>query len=264
MQKDKDEPESDPNPNPNTNANALYEEFVMPDVASSFPFSTFMMVVILCAIKYEDVINHLDEYAHDYKISREMVITLLSLIVGIVALAVWAFYTGYLYWNFLGRKKEARNKILEKEKHALIAIYNTTNGKGWDKNSNWCGAKEIFTWKGVHTYTSGRVKKLILGNNNLVGPLPIEIGDLEVMMELDVRGNKLSGPLPASLVKLTRMEGLYMFDNYFEGIIPAEALLKAFSKLRGIYLFSNKFENNKEAEKVFKEHYAEGECIIYI
>ena len=92
------------------------------------------------------------------------------------------------------------------------------NGDQWIDKTNWLSSKLDFhhSWKGVKLHPkTGRVRKLILAENNLTGNLwrillivfcagsnkfhfklgtiPPEIGDLQELDEIDFRMNKLTG-----------------------------------------------------------------------
>ncbi|KAK4745005.1 hypothetical protein SAY87_011317 [Trapa incisa] len=79
--------------------------------------------------------------------------------------------------------------------------------------------------------------------NNLTGELPMEIGNLKNLGELDLFGNKLSGEIPASLGSCISLEKLYMQDNSFSGSIPS-----TLSSLRGIQAMN--FSNNRLSGQV--------------
>ena len=56
----------------------------------------------------------------------------------------------------------------------------------------------------------------ILHGNNLVGPIPNEIGKLKYLKVLDLGKNQLSGPIPPQLGNLTSLVKMYMeFDILF-------------------------------------------------
>ena len=65
-----------------------------------------------------------------------------------------------------------------------MALYNATDGANWDDNDNWLSDKPIGEWYGITTNDSGRVTKLQLGNNRLVGTLPTELGSLSDLQYL--------------------------------------------------------------------------------
>ncbi|KAJ8601145.1 hypothetical protein CTAYLR_008496 [Chrysophaeum taylorii] len=77
-----------------------------------------------------------------------------------------------------------------------------------------------------------------LSHARLSGSLPLELGRLRRLVELDVSCNKLSGQIPTEITKLTSLTYLSLHDNRFEGAIPFEfGNLRA---LRHLHLWSNR------------------------
>ena len=74
---------------------------------------------------------------------------------------------------------------------ALMALYNSAGGDDWSENTSWGTATPLMTWGRVITDSDGRVTSLELGNNNLVGTLPDELGDLTALTTLYLWGNGL-------------------------------------------------------------------------
>lgn len=62
---------------------------------------------------------------------------------------------------------------------------------------------------------------LYLSNNQLSGPLPANIGDLQYLQYLRLDGNNFSGALPASLADLGKLRELYLDGNNFSGSFPS-------------------------------------------
>ena len=50
---------------------------------------------------------------------------------------------------------------------ALVALYNATDGANWTNNTNWLTNEAISEWHGVVTDGEGRVKRLLLGHNEV-------------------------------------------------------------------------------------------------
>ena len=106
------------------------------------------------------------------------------------------------------------------DRNALVALYHATDGPNWSHNANWMGDSPLGEWRGVATDDSGRVIELNLWNNNLVGRIPAELGDLTRLERLNLWGNGLVGQIPPELGNLTRLERLYLSDNELTDCIP--------------------------------------------
>ena len=102
---------------------------------------------------------------------------------------------------------------------ALIALYNSTGGGSW--TNNWTLTDPINTWYGV-VASNGCVSAIRLNNNNLVGSLPAEIGDLINLEYLHLFNNQLTGEIPAEIGNLTELEEFICSDNGLTGSIPKE------------------------------------------
>ena len=75
------------------------------------------------------------------------------------------------------------------DRAALAALYNATNGSSWQDDTNWLSNRPLGEWHGVSTDADGRVTKLVLGSNQLTGPIPSELGNLANLQDLELRGN---------------------------------------------------------------------------
>ena len=69
---------------------------------------------------------------------------------------------------------------------------------------------------------------LNVSHNSLTGSLPPDVGNLKLLVALDVSYNKFSKEILAQLGDCLALETLYMQGNYFKGTIPD------LSKLKGI------------------------------
>lgn len=112
--------------------------------------------------------------------------------------------------------------IPEVEREALIALYNSTNGANWTNNDNWLGPPGTEDrWFGV-TIKHGRVAYLNLDNNNLVGQIPPEAGNLKKLDQLYLHNNQLSGAIPLELGNLEQCGEFALSNNKLSGPIPPE------------------------------------------
>ncbi len=124
---------------------------------------------------------------------------------------------------------------------ALVALYNSTDGPNWKKNSNWLvPGVPIWQWYGVDADPAiGCVECLDLdgeadcirawaGGNGLDGTLPPELGNLTSIKFLNFsfnykpNGPSLVGYLPPELGNLSTLEYLYLGDCLLTGPIPPE------------------------------------------
>ena len=111
---------------------------------------------------------------------------------------------------------------LETDREALVALYNAADGPNWSNNTNWLSDEPSGEWHGVGTDRSGRVLSLFLGDHQLSGEIPAELGNLANLETLGLDGNQLSGEIPAELGNLANLEGLGLSGNQLSGEIPPE------------------------------------------
>ena len=103
---------------------------------------------------------------------------------------------------------------------ALVALYESTTGESWFRNSGWLTPTDPCTWYGI-TCWNGRLTEIRLTANRIDGPLPPEIGDLHALRVLDfTNNNRLIGPLPVELSRLTSLQWLTMTSTSIGGEIP--------------------------------------------
>ena len=122
------------------------------------------------------------------------------------------------------------------DRAALMSLYRSTHGTRWWSSTNWGSTDPISTWYGVITNIDGRVTELHLRGNNLVGPLPAALGDLDQLVSLQLASNQLSGTIPASLGDLTSLQELSISDNHMSGSIPN---LSGLTNLEELFLLRN-------------------------
>ena len=107
------------------------------------------------------------------------------------------------------------------DRETLIAIYNATDGMNWTMQDNWVSEERVSMWDGVATDDRGRVTELNLAGFGLMGPIPMELGQLDHLVMLDLSGNSLSGMIPMELGQLTNLAKLHLQNNAdLEGPLP--------------------------------------------
>lgn len=75
------------------------------------------------------------------------------------------------------------------------------------------------SWWGVKCDDDEQVVSVELWNNNLVGTLPTEIGELQGITRLDLGMNSLVGTVPESLGQIATLEILLLNNNDFTGTV---------------------------------------------
>ncbi len=136
----------------------------------------------------------------------------------------------------------------QNDREVLEVLYDSTGGESWTNRSNWKTSTPLDDWYGVTIDTAGRVTELDLSGNDLTGPIPAALGDLELLQTLSLGGrwepasrqwltNALIGPIPAELGRLENLQQLSLGDNALTGPIPRE--LRDLVNLRSLSLSGN-------------------------
>ncbi|NLU37552.1 MAG: T9SS type B sorting domain-containing protein [Bacteroidales bacterium] len=146
---------------------------------------------------------------------------------------------------------------------ALVALYNNTAGDNWTFKTNWLNTIGIpvSQWHGIKV-VNNRVTEITLFQNNLIGTIPPEIGDLTELTSLKLSSNKLttgiipemsklkkltllhlnscqiSNTIPSEIGYITALEELNLSSNYISGEIPPE--FGNLKKLKRLFLHSNR------------------------
>ena len=114
-----------------------------------------------------------------------------------------------------------------------------------DRGLNWSADILITEWDGIAVGDFG-VKTLELGDNELTGVIPPELGDLSQLEWLSLYDNELTGVIPPELGDLSQLEWLDLGGNELTGSIPPE--LSQLVALRGLYLYGNELVGSIPAE----------------
>ena len=90
------------------------------------------------------------------------------------------------------------------------------------------------------------INSIDIQNNQLVGSIPKEIGNLTNLNELWLDFNQLSGTLPTEIGNLTKLERLALYNNKISGKIPTE--LGNLTNLKHLILNDNVLVGNIPTE----------------
>ncbi|MGD2085380.1 MAG: fibronectin type III domain-containing protein [Candidatus Aminicenantes bacterium] len=117
------------------------------------------------------------------------------------------------------------------ERAALIALYNATNGDNWTNNSGWKGNNNEpdgfskigseGSWYGI-TVSDNHVYYILLSDNQLIGTIPPELGNLSQLYYLYLNRNQLNGSIPPELGNLSNLVWFFLNRNQLSGSIPPE------------------------------------------
>jgi hypothetical protein len=141
-----------------------------PSLLKVFPYSTVGIIAILLVFKYDTVDDMLQITSNYFETDRTATIAVAIacvILLMLIAQCIWSAY--YYYKNRQLAIKEAQ-QVYEKERNALVALFNALDGKQWKDKTRWCSDEPIEKWKGVKVdRDTGRVNKLLLAENQLAG-----------------------------------------------------------------------------------------------
>lgn len=132
----------------------------------------------------------------------------------------------------------AQTQIPEIECEALVALYTSTSGANWAGNNGWLETDTPCTWFGVTCENGTNVTDLYFKENNLVGTLPIQLGNLTSLKTLGISSSRLTGTIPAEIGNLTNLTSLVIIENKLSGPIPSQ--LGNLTQLTTLWLSRNR------------------------
>ncbi|KAL7521742.1 hypothetical protein ACHAWX_006427 [Stephanocyclus meneghinianus] len=91
-----------------------------------------------------------------------------------------------------------------------------------------------------HEFSRLTIVTLDVGNNNLGGPIPTEIGLMSHLETLRLNDNHFSGAIPTEIGQLVHLNELHMNNNDFVGVLPSE--LSSLLSLDFLVLANNHLE----------------------
>lgn len=118
--------------------------------------------------------------------------------------------------------------VSEAELAALTELYNATQGASWTIKTNWLAeGQDVAMWHGI-TVVEGKVQKIDLSANNLVGAIPASLANLTGLTELKLRENKLTDLPDLSVLPLITFD-VSTNELTFEDLEPNISILTAYN-----------------------------------
>jgi hypothetical protein len=118
------------------------------------------------------------------------------------------------------------------QRYILAVLYYQTSGDSWSRCTSdgltscngaaFLSAESECEWGGIECDTSRQVVAVKLSNNNLAGPLPLELGSLAFLEEMSMDKNLITGSIPDSFGALPSLEFLDLDNNILTGTVPDE------------------------------------------
>lgn len=101
----------------------------------------------------------------------------------------------------------------------LVSLYDSLEGPEWSRTDNWLSGP-VGDWFGI-TVENNRVIKIRLSNNNLQGPIPSRINELDALEELILGNSLMTGPVP-DLSNLQKLNHLFLYTVQLNSEFPQE------------------------------------------
>jgi Leucine-rich repeat (LRR) protein len=110
--------------------------------------------------------------------------------------------------------------LRDRERKALVEFYEALGGPDWIERDFWGSDRPVGEWHGIETDAEGRVVRLTIYDNNLIGPMSAAICRLERLHTLHLSFNKISGALPDKLGACRALKNFWVKGNKISGRLP--------------------------------------------
>jgi hypothetical protein len=119
------------------------------------------------------------------------------------------------------------------QRDALLSLFNAAGGSGWSQRDGWGSDSDECTWFGI-SCDNGNVATVALPSNALTGGLSAQFFQgMPYLQVLNVGGNNLVAPLPTEIGLLSSLQILKIGFNKISGTIPTEiGQLRAITEFR--------------------------------
>eukprot|EP00980_Cylindrotheca_fusiformis_P011050 scaffold2535_cov126-Cylindrotheca_fusiformis.AAC.12 len=136
------------------------------------------------------------------------------------------------------------------QRYTLCLLFKQMNGKNWSSIDTFMDTSiHECLWDGITCDRTGNFVVVIdLAERGLMGRLPVELENLQRLVQLRLSGNSITGTIPSKLLYLPNLEKLDLSVNQLSGTIsstsssPLEIIKLSENKLEGTVPFFPKVE----------------------
>jgi hypothetical protein len=131
--------------------------------------------------------------------------------------------------SFFKRSGKKSRKLPKAERAALKIFSDDLGMENWKKSGGWEAIESAERVEGVDFREVDGVSYVVaidLSNNNLVGRLPVMLGDLKCLETLILCENTITGTIPESLADCPHLSCMMLQRNKLIGKVPPGLLYK--------------------------------------
>lgn len=124
-----------------------------------------------------------------------------------------------------GHNVDFATEVFDKvaQRYILAVVFYALDGENWKLRHHYVTDLTTCLWRYVTCNAEGLLIQIDLGNNNLAGSIPAEIGFIPNLEELILDSNLLTGSIPSSIFQLSsQLTHLSLRHNDLVGPIPTE------------------------------------------
>ena len=121
----------------------------------------------------------------------------------------------------------------------LRDLFTSLGGPGWHQTAGWLSDQVPFCeWYGLRCDRNNeRITGIFLSRNNLSGFIPSSLGNLTLLVTIDMENNEILGEIPQSIGHLSKLEELYLGGNALSGPLPSS--MGSLVSMTTLYLSDN-------------------------
>eukprot|EP00970_Alexandrium_tamarense_P015149 scaffold4733_cov170-Alexandrium_tamarense.AAC.63 len=168
-------------------------------------------------------------------------------------LALLAYSFDSEAWNACG------SYAIDPNEETVEVVDTCSEGNGTvEEYSRWLSSIDECDWYGV-SCTNGKVRGLELTENNLIGAIPPEVGQLQFLQVLALNENCVYGSLPPEIGNMSNLQQLNLEYNGMSGFVPDELFeVSSLVQLNLGWQYANDWNCTASDGSVVSTSYAQG------